>query len=89
MRYVVSRFIDSYRPGDDVTDAYPDSELQKMVSIGHARIELDRVVEIEPTDTDPYDGMTVAELRVVAHTLGVEGYSGMKKAELIEALNNR
>ncbi len=42
----------------------------------------------EAKETVAFADMKVAELREVAKEKGLEGYSAMKKAELIEALNN-
>ena len=43
-------------------------------------------VEATKTATVDYSAMTVAELREVAKEKGIEEYSSLKKAELIEAL---
>jgi hypothetical protein len=40
----------------------------------------------EDDEEKSYEDMTVAELRDVADVLGLEGTSGLKKAELIEAI---
>ena len=45
-------------------------------------------VKAEVKEEVAFKDMKVAELREVAKAKGLEGYSAMKKAELIEALNN-
>ena len=40
----------------------------------------------EKVEEKDYSSMTVTELKVLAKEKEIEGYSGMKKSELIEAL---
>lgn len=49
------------------------------------------IVEEKPADavltlTEALESQTVAELRGIAADCGIEGYSDMKKAELVEAI---
>ena len=44
------------------------------------------VEEVEVPQRVDYSSMTVAQLRDIAKNKGIEGYSNLKKAELIEKL---
>lgn len=44
------------------------------------------VVETKATESKDYSKMTVAELKEIAKEQGIEGYTSMKKAELLEVI---
>lgn len=48
--------------------------------------EVALVEEVEVPQEIDYSSMTVAQLREIAKNKGIEGYSSLKKAELIEKL---
>ena len=48
--------------------------------------EVALVEEVEVPQEIDYSSMTVAQLREIAKNKGIEGYSSMKKTELIEKL---
>lgn len=56
----------------------------RSASIPTEEVELVEEVAV-PQEID-YSSMTVAQLREIAKNKGIEGYSSMKKAELIEKL---
>ena len=56
----------------------------RIASIPTEEVELVEEVEV-PQRTD-YSSMTVSQLREIAKNKGIEGYSSLKKAELIEKL---
>lgn len=61
----------------------PESEVSFFLRMGYEKVE-DLPVESEEIDED----MTVAELKQQAKDLGLTGYSGMNKAELIALLDD-
>jgi len=72
-RYIVDRYIDSYRPGDDITGQYPQDIIDSFVERGLAHEE-------EPE----LDELPLGELRSVAEQAGVE-YYWTKSAETLIA----
>lgn len=49
-------------------------------------LEFEQIEEVEVPQGIDYSSMTVSELRTIAKEKGIEGYSKLKKAELIEEL---
>ena len=57
----------------------------KKVATKKAEPKVEKVAP-EATVSDDLSSMTVAELKAIAKEKGIEGYTSLKKAELIEAL---
>ena len=56
----------------------------RIASIPTEEVEL--VEEVAAPQEIDYSSMTVSQLREIAKNKGIEGYSSLKKAELIEKL---
>lgn len=74
-RVISKRFIDSFRPGDDLTGQYDDDTLADFVRRGIARVE-----------GQALDDLSLEELRETAKERGVEYYWQKGRETLLEEL---
>ena len=74
------------KDAEEITDKFPENiEIAKemLEILGNEGVKIEEAKE----ETVDYSAMTLTELKEVAKTQGVKGYSKMKKEELINALN--
>ena len=73
-----------------INDSKAFSELVKVAKGGkikEAKVEVKETKEVKKEEKKDLSSLTVAELKELAKKAKVEGYTTMKKAELLEALN--
>ena len=64
------------------------SEFAKLVEVAKKALDgkSTKIVKVESKETNSLESKTVAELKELAKEKGIEGYTTMKKAELLDAL---
>ncbi|WP_185160552.1 Rho termination factor N-terminal domain-containing protein [Mammaliicoccus sciuri] len=92
MKYeVIVKFIDIisknlYNVGDEYKEKVSEERIQELTTENNKR-GTPLIKPIESTDEQvDLKGMSVTELRKLAKNKGVDGYTKLKKAELIEVL---
>ena len=65
---------------------FPAAYAQNLVASGDGRAVFADGDDVTPSDTDDLSALSVPKLKKLAKAAGIEGFSNMKKAELIEAL---
>ena len=63
------------------------NEFNKLVEVAKKALETGKVETETKTESNDLSSKTVAELKALAKEKGIEGYTNMKKAELLAALN--
>jgi len=69
-----------------VVNWFSGTHRQLMEALGVSTNKTEEVENMQST-TD-YNGQTVTQLKAIAKDRGLKGYSSLKKAELINLLNN-
>lgn len=62
------------------------NEFNKLVEVAKKAVENGKVETETKTESNDLSGKTVAELKALAKEKGIEGYTTMKKADLLNAL---
>lgn len=81
---------DAKAPTEDRFNALASTDNKRgkaLIEIIKEGISTKTDVEPTPVAADNFEGMTVAQLKDIAEGKGLEGYSSMKKAELIELIS--
>lgn len=76
---------DMITPGDTIHDV-PVSDARSLVTRGKAKLLSGRDDDLDGDDDPALQEMTVEQLKSMAEELEIEGFSSMKKAELIAAI---